>query len=198
MPRTTNQKIVSLLPQDQIVAGPSIHRVVAGSGKDRIVGGTSTDDVVVSRAFNEAPWQRELIGQRHNRPIGKVQRIHHIVGRVRIEAEQSDGVPACNLNRQCLLDVILKEGEGLQRDAGKELNHIPFARERRIGDGVLSIAEAKVVGIVARAADKHVVPLAALKNVIPDSTVQRIVAVIARELVVPLNPKERVVVRLAK
>jgi hypothetical protein len=58
--------------------------------------------------------------------------------------------------------LILNERERSQRDAGKELNQITFPRESRVGDRVLSIAEAKVVDIVARTADEHIVSVATL------------------------------------
>ncbi|TKS63668.1 MAG: hypothetical protein EWM73_01196 [Nitrospira sp.] len=69
------------------------------------------NDVAVIRPFDEAPWQRQLIRQRHLRPVGKVERVHYIVERIRVKTKQAKRVPARDLNRQCLLDLILNEGE---------------------------------------------------------------------------------------
>ena len=92
--------------------------------------------------------------------------------------------------------LILNESQGFQGNAGEKLNQIAFAPESRICDRVLSIAETKVVHIVACTADEDIVPLIALQRVAPKATEQRIASVIARNGIVALAPKERIVARI--
>ena len=171
------QRIVADSPDKKIISCPSGDRVIAVECLDHIGIRARSDHIVRCRPVEEPARCWEQAGERYRGVVRKAQRryANAAVQIIQVEIVQLDRIPpTADLNRESVLQLILREGEIGEGDAGAEDNGVPCARQHRVGDDIVPVAEVE---------DVQVVPSPAIENVVPSSPCQLIVPIVAKNRV---------------
>ena len=192
---STAQQVITVLARDTVVTGTAIERVVAGAAVERVVTCQARERIGRGIAGQHIALRRRgrhLGLDRSHVPddaIGKFDLLDLVaVGSIVVEVAADAQAVGCALDTQQQVIARARQHNIHSCDASAQLNHILLSdRPVVVVDGVIARALTEEVGVIARVG---------LQGVVASTTIQRVVARTAREIVIAILAQQAVVARV--
>ena len=187
--RRAHEHVVASEAVQHVIAGETIQHVIACCACQRVIAAGSVQQRQRCQR-GQVPGQIGL--SQEGDLLDRVRRIGRIIAGV--ETLDRHGVAgAADRQHQVIAHVVPAHLAG--QDIGLEIQQVrpdPIRRATRGGNGVVAIAEAEHIGVVAGASMKHVVASATDHRVVAIATVQRVLSCARADEVIPCQTGQAV------